>query len=164
MAAGHENADTPRDTTDRELVFTRVLDAPRELVFDAWTRPEHVAHWWGPDGFTLTTHEMDVRAGGVWRFVMHGPDGTDYRNRIVFVEVRRPERLVYRHASEEGDEPVSFTTTVTLDEQQGRTRLFMHMLFPSRDERDRVVRTYGADEGAKQTLGRLEAYVATLRR
>src|SRR6266852_4602923 len=79
---------------DREIVITRLLDAPRELAFQAWTEPQHVAHWWGPNGFTNTIHEMDVRPGGVWRFIMHGPDGTDYKNEIVYVEVVKPERLV----------------------------------------------------------------------
>lgn len=72
------------DTADREIVITRVFDAPREQVFDAWTDSEHVSQWWGPNGFTTTTHEMDVRPGGVWRFIMHGPDGVDYKNRIVY--------------------------------------------------------------------------------
>lgn len=164
MAASRADADAARETTDRELTFIRAFDAPRDLVFDAWTRPEHVANWWGPEGFTITTHEMDVREGGVWRLVMHGPDGRNYNNRIVYLEVRRPERLVYQHVPATGDEPVSFVTTVTFDEQDGRTRLSMQMLFPSRQARDHVVRTYGAEEGAKQTLGRLAAYLGTLNR
>ena len=73
-------------------------------MFKVWTDPQHLAHWWGPDGFTLTTREMDVRPGGVWRFIMHGPDGTDYKNRIVYTEVSPPGRLVYKHAGEDGDE------------------------------------------------------------
>jgi uncharacterized protein YndB with AHSA1/START domain len=105
---------------------------------------------------------MDVRAGGVWRFVMHGPDGVDYKNRIVFIEVTRPKRLVYKHAGEEGDEPVSFEVTVTFTEQGGKTHLNMRMLFPSKAERDHVIEKYGADEGANQTLGRLADYLATM--
>ena len=84
MAASHARANAHADTSDRELVFTRVFDAPRELVFSAWTDPTHLAHWWGPDGFTLTIHEMDVTPGGVWRFIMHGPDGA---------ELQQPHRL-----------------------------------------------------------------------
>ena len=80
------------NTADREIVSARVFDAPRELVWKAWVDPKHVAQWWGPKGFTNTIHEMDVRPGGVWRFAMHGPDGTDYKNEIVFIEVVRPER------------------------------------------------------------------------
>ena len=73
-----------QDTSNRELVMTRVLDAPRDLVYEAWTNPRHIAQWWGPKGFTNTIHEMEVKVGGVWRFIMHGPDGTDYPNKVVF--------------------------------------------------------------------------------
>src|SRR3954449_1876611 len=104
------------DSADREIVAVRVFDAPRELVWKLWTDPHHVAQWWGPNGFTNTIHEMDVRPGGVWRFIMHGPDGVDYPNRIVFIEVVEPERLVYSHGGDEGD-PVQFHVTVTFAEQ-----------------------------------------------
>ncbi len=148
------------DTTDRELVFTRTFDAPRALVFKMWTDPRHVAQWWGPRGFSTTVHEMDVRPGGIWRLTMRGPDGRDYRNKIVFLEVTEPARLVYRHAPEPGTEPVTFEVTVTFAERHGKTELTMRMLFPSAAARDHVVKTYGAVEGANQTLGRLEAYLA----
>ena len=152
-------ASAAANTTDRELVFTRMFDAPRELVFEAWTDPGHIVHWWGPEGFTTTIHEMDVRPGGVWRFVMHGPDGVDYRNRIVFLEIVKPERLVYKHAPEKGSEPVSFQVTVTFVEQGGQTELTMQMLFPSVAARDYVVKKYGAVEGANQTLARLAEHL-----
>ena len=100
-------------TADREIVITRVINAPRALVFEAWTKPEHIGNWRGPRGFTTTTHSMDVRPGGEWRFVMPGPVGTDYKNRIVYLEVDEPERLVYDHFGEEGDEKEKFQTTVT---------------------------------------------------
>lgn len=106
-----------RATSDREIVLTRVLDAPRELVFDAWTDRKHIAQWWGPRGFTTTIHEMDVRPGGVWRFMMHGPDGVDYPNRIVFREVVKPERLVYDHGSDDPADPAQFHVTVTFAKQ-----------------------------------------------
>src|ERR1700722_521534 len=86
-------------TAGREIAATRIFDAPRELVFRMWTEPEHVAKWWGPIGFTNTIHEMDVRPGGVWRFIMHGPDGVDYPNKNVYLEVVRPDRLVWDHLS-----------------------------------------------------------------
>src|ERR1700674_4219468 len=89
----------PADTSDREIVVARVLDAPRALVFKMWTDPKHVAQWWGPNGFTITTYEMNVAPGGVWRFVMHGPDGRDYQNRVVYREIVEPERIVYEHVS-----------------------------------------------------------------
>ena len=88
-------------------MITRVFNAPRKMVFDAWTDPRQVAQWWGPRGFTTTISEMDVRPGGVWRLVMHGPDGTDYKNKVVYLEVAKPERLVYKHEPELGTEPVS---------------------------------------------------------
>lgn len=85
--------------SDREIVMTRVFDAPRELLFAAWIDPRHVARWWGPKGFRNTIHEMDARPGGVWEFVMHGPDGVDYRNRSIVLEIVRPERIVLSHLS-----------------------------------------------------------------
>ena len=81
---------------DREIVITRVFDAPRALVFDAWTKPEHVQRWFGPKGFTLTTQEIDIRVGGRWRFTFRGPDGTTWGNRMVFLQVKAPELLVFQ--------------------------------------------------------------------
>jgi uncharacterized protein YndB with AHSA1/START domain len=157
-----ETKEAMASTSDRELVFTRVFDAPRELVFHAWTDPRIVGQWWGPYGFTTTTHEMDVRPGGVWRLTMHGPDGRDYRNKIVFLEVVKPSRLVYKHDPERGTEPVNFETTVTFAERGDKTELTMRMLFPSAAAREYVIKTYGAEEGAKQTLSRLGEHLAKL--
>ncbi len=148
-----------RDTADREIVLTRLLAAPPELVFQAWTDPAHVTQWWGPGGFTTTTYKMEVRPGGVWRFCMHGPDGRDYQNQITYLEVIKPERLVYKHGGEAECEPVSFQVTVTFEEQQGKTRLTVQMLFPSAIAREHVIKTYGADEGLKQTLARLAEHL-----
>jgi uncharacterized protein YndB with AHSA1/START domain len=156
MAARSE----PSATADREIVVSRDLDAPRELVFAAWTDPRHVSNWWGPRGFTTTTKEMDVRPGGVWRFVMHGPDGTDYKNKIAFLEVARPERIAYKHAGEEDTENVRFQTTVTFEDQGGKTRLTLLMVFASAEERNHVVEKYGAIEGGQQTLERLAEHLA----
>lgn len=144
---------------DREIAITRLLDAPRELVWQVWTDPKHVAQWWGPQGFTNTIDEMEVRSNGVWRFVMHGPDGRDYPNKIVFLEVVKPERLVYKHGGEKGYEPVNFHVTVTFTDRGGKTELNMRMVFPSANARDYVVKTYGAVEGLDQTVGRLEEYL-----
>src|SRR6478736_590865 len=102
------SAKTDPDTAGREIVVTRVFDAPRELVWEVWTDPKHVGHWWGPNGFSTTTAAMEVRPGGVWRYVMHGPDGRDYQNRIIFDEITPPERIVYRHDGGEDVEPVQF--------------------------------------------------------
>ena len=81
----------------KEISITRVVSAPIELVWEVWTQPGHIAQWWGPSGFTNTIHRMDVVAGGHWDFIMHGPDGTNYRNEIVYVEVEKPIRIVYDH-------------------------------------------------------------------
>ena len=149
---------------DREIRGTRVFDAPRELVWKVWTEPEHIAKWWGPNGFTTTTHKMEVKAGGVWRFVMHGPD-RDYQNKITIIEVVKPERLVYKHGGtgekkDRGLEPVSFHVTVTFTDEGGKTRLDMRSVFPSAKARDYVVESYGAVEGMHQTLARLGEYLA----
>jgi uncharacterized protein YndB with AHSA1/START domain len=142
------------------MIGTRILDAPRALVFEMWTDPRHLAQWWGPNGFTTTTSAFDMRPGGVWHFVIHGPDGRDYENRITFEEVVRPERIVYRHGGGGDVEPVQFRTTVTFEDLGGKTRLTMRGQFPSAAERDRVIREYGADTGLVQTLARLADYLA----
>jgi uncharacterized protein YndB with AHSA1/START domain len=144
------------------MIGTRVLDAPRTLVFDMWSDPKHLAQWWGPDGFTTTTSAFDLRPGGVWSFVMHGPDGRDYQNRIVFEEVVRPERIIYRHSGAGDTESVQFRTTVTFEDLGGKTRLTLHARFPTPEDRERVIRDYGADKGMVQTLARLADYLASV--
>ncbi len=148
------------DRDPRSIIGTRVFDAPRELVFAAFTDPEHLAQWWGPDGFTTTTSKFEFRAGGIWRFVMHGPDGRDYQNRITFDEIIAPERIVYRHSGGDDVEPVQFKQTLTFEDLGGKTKLTWHGTFPSAEERDRVIKDYGADKGLAQTMARLAEYVA----
>jgi len=146
-------------TADRELVNTRLINAPRELVYKAFTQPEHVIHWWGPRGFTNTILEMDVRPGGRWTLVMHGPDGTDYPNQIDFTEVVPPERLAWDH----GDgERVHFHSTVTFEPEDGKTRLTMTLLFETAAQKQQTIEESGAVEGGKQTMDRLEEYLATM--
>jgi uncharacterized protein YndB with AHSA1/START domain len=155
------NAPESKATADREIVTERVIDAPRERVWQVWTDPEHVRQWWGPTGFSTTTQSMDVRVGGQWRYVMHGPDGRDYANLITYQEVQAPARLVYRHGGEKEFEHVNFTTTVTFEELPGatpRTKVTMRAVFPSAAARDLVVREYNAVEGGKQHLTRLAEY------
>jgi uncharacterized protein YndB with AHSA1/START domain len=144
------------------IIGVREFDAPRELVFSAWTDPKHLAQWWGPNGFTTTTTSFDMRPRGVWRFVMHGPDGRDYQNRITFDEIVKPERIVYHHGGGDDVEPVQFRTAVTFEDLGGRTRLTMRGVFPSAAERDRVIKEYGADKGLVQTLARLAEHLAKL--
>jgi len=140
-------------TSDREIVTTRVFDAPREVVFQAWTNPDRLAQWWGPKDFTNTFQEFDMKPGGTWRFVMHGPDGVDYKNESVFVEVVRPERIVFQHVS-----GPRFQLTASFAEQAGKTRLTWRMLFESAAECDRV-KTF-AVEANEQNLDRLVAQLA----
>jgi uncharacterized protein YndB with AHSA1/START domain len=155
-----EQSSLDLDRDPRSIVGVRVFNAPRELVFSVWTDPKHLAQWWGPNGFTTTTHSFDMRPGGVWRFVMHGPDGRDYQNRITFEEIVPPERIVYRHGGGEDVEPVQFRQTVIFEDLGGRTRITWRGDFPSAAERDRVIKEYGADKGLVQTLSRLADYVA----
>jgi len=148
------------DGDPRAIVGTREFDAPRALVFSAWTDPKHLAQWWGPNGFTTTTYSFEFRPGGVWRFVMHGPDGRDYQNRITFEEIVAPERIVYRHGGGDDVEPVQFRTTVLLEELGKRTRVTWRGELPSAAERNRVVKDYGADKGLEQCMARLADFVA----
>ena len=151
------------NTSDREIVITRVFDAPRELVWEAWTDPAQVVQWWGPRGFTTTVHEMDVRPGGIWRHTMHGPDGTDYPNESVFIEVVKPERIVFSHAGgKKGDAGAQFQSTWTFEAQGEKTKLTVRMVFATAAARDHVVKTYQAIEGGNQTLGRLVEHLAKM--
>src|ERR1700746_951295 len=137
------------DSDPRSIIGMREFDAPRDLVFAAWTDPKHLAQWWGPNGFTTTTHSFDFRPGGMWRFVMHGPDGRDYQNRITFEEILPPERIVYPHGGDD-NEPVHFKQTVVFEDIGDRTRITCRSDFPSAAERDRVIKEYRADTGLEQ--------------
>lgn len=157
----------PAASADREVLITRVVDAPRELVWNAWTDPKQVAQWWGPNGFTTTIHKMDVKPGGVWEHTMKGPDGTEYPNYGVFKEVVKPERIVYALSNgKDGDQGIAFESTWTFEKvmEQGRekTRVTIRGVFPTAEERDRVVQMSGAIEGGKQTLSRLDDYAASI--
>ena len=122
--------------------------------------PKHVVNWWGPRGFTTTIEKMDVRPGGVWKHVMHGPDGTDYPNSSVFKEVVKPERIVYSHGGGKKGEPgAHFMATWTFEAMGDKTRVTMRGVFDTAADRDRVVKEYGAIEGGKQTLERFAEYL-----
>jgi uncharacterized protein YndB with AHSA1/START domain len=144
------------DEQGREIILTRVFDAPRELIWDAWTDPKQIVKWWGPRGFTTTIHEMDVRLGGILRLTMHGPDGTDYPTECVFIDVMKPERIVYSMTGgKRGESGVQCESTWFFEAQGDKTRLTLRMTFPSIDARDFVAKTYKAVEGGNQTLDRL---------
>lgn len=144
------------DEKERELVLRREVPFARELVWKAMTLPEHTNRWWGPDGFRNEGVTMDFRVGGAWTFEMVGPDGTRYPNQSVFKEITPPSRLVFDH----GDgERIWFEATVTLQETSIGTLVTLRQLYPSRESRDEVIDKYGAIEGGKQHLAKLEAYV-----
>ena len=147
-------------TSDREIVISRVFDAPRELVFDAFTDSKHIGNWWGPAGFTTTTSEMSVKPGGKWVYIMHGPDGRDYPNWIKYIEIIRPEKLVYDHGGD--NDTIHFHVTITFAAQGKQTAITMKSIFPTKAARDMVVEKYGAIEGGKQMLVRLAGHLASL--
>lgn len=144
---------------DREIVVTRIVHAPRQLVWKAFNTAEALAHWWGPTGFTITTSVFDFREGGDWIFIMHGPDGRDYPNRIRFTRIVQPSRMEHEHGGD--SDRVIFDAVITLDDLGDKTRVTLHSTFRVPADRDLVVKEYGAIEGGKQTLARLEEYIST---
>jgi uncharacterized protein YndB with AHSA1/START domain len=147
-------------STDREIISTRTYDASREAVFNAWLSPDAIGEWWGPTGFTTTTHEMNVTPGGTWRFIMHGPDGTDFPSKITFLEVVKPERIVYSHGGNGDNSVAPFEVAVSFEDVGGKTKLTMKMIFSTADVR-KEMEAYGVVEGNKQTLDRLAAYLGS---
>ncbi|QUF07669.1 SRPBCC family protein [Actinosynnema pretiosum subsp. pretiosum] len=139
-------------------MVSRVVDAPRELVFEAFTEVRHLARWWGPDGFTTTTRAFEFRVGGEWEFVMRGPDGTDYQEWITWTGIAPPERITLRHG-EFRDDPNAFETVLTFEPEGAGTRVELRTVFPTREARAEAVEKYHAVEGGRQTLGNLAAYV-----
>ena len=161
MSATGPEASAQSATADREIVVSRVIDAPRELVFEAFTEVRHLSRWWGPDGFTTTTRAFDFRVGGAWDFVMHGPDGTDYQEWISWTEIAAPRRIALRHGESPVD-PNAFESVVTFAPDGAATRIEMRTVFPTKQLRDEAVEKYHAIEGGAQTLGNLAAYVAEI--
>jgi uncharacterized protein YndB with AHSA1/START domain len=156
---------TETNTADREIVISRVVDAPRELVWEAMTMPEHVTNWWGPRGFYIKIEKMEVRDGGEWKYVMHGPDGAEYDNHHVFTEVVKPARMVFLKggARRGGGTEVRAVSTWTFDSvEDGKTRVTIRMVFETAEFRDKVVKEYGAVQGAHETLAKLAEYLPTM--
>jgi uncharacterized protein YndB with AHSA1/START domain len=149
------NADTLTVTTpsDREAVMTRVFDAPRHLVFEAWTNPKYVPRWMlGPEGWTMPVCEIDLRPGGAWHFVWRRADGTEMEMRGVYKEVTPPGRLV--HTENWGANWPETVNTLVLTEKDGRTTLTMTILYPSKEARDTAIQT-GMKDGASVSMDRL---------
>jgi uncharacterized protein YndB with AHSA1/START domain len=161
MATTADGDEAAHATEDREIVISRTIGAPRELVFEAFTLVRHLSRWWGPEGFTTRTRSFEFRVGGVWDFVMRGPDGTDYQEWITWREIVPPERIALLHG-ESRDDPNSFESVLTFEPAGDRTRIVMRTVFPTRELRDEAVEKYHAIEGGEQTLGNLAAYVAEL--
>jgi len=153
---------TTTEIKGNELIISRILKAPAALVWDAWTKPEHIVKWWGPTGFTTTDKGMTVKPGGDWYFMMHGPDGRDYPNRIFFLEVDPPKKLVYKHSGDDDTEPVNFHVTVTFENLGNKTNLIMHSVFESAAELERLNKEYGAIKGGQQHISRLDEFVTKL--
>jgi len=145
--------------TDREIVAVRMFNAPPEIVWRMWTDPQHLAQWWGPNGFTNTIQQMDVRPGGQWRHIMHGPDGRTYPNECVYSDVAKPKRLGYDHLSDP-----RFKVTVSFVAVHDQTEITMRMVFESAALRKKVVDEHRAVEGLHQTLSRLAQHLSGLAR
>ncbi|MGV3616754.1 MAG: SRPBCC domain-containing protein [Fimbriimonas sp.] len=154
------NLPTEREpyVADDELIVSRTVDAPREMVWRAYTEADQVDQWWGPNGFTNETHSMNVSIGGLWHYTMHGPDGKDWPNWIRYTEIVPFFLLAYDHGAELGG-PAHFKVVQTFTERDGKTEVKLRMTLPSKEARDEAVQ-HGALEGGEQTLNRLAEYVA----
>ena len=162
-ATGQSNNALNSWALDREIVLSRVISAPRDLVFKVWTDPLHLPKWFGPEGFSVETLEIAIRVGGKWRFVLVGPDGKRYDSRMVFLKIEAPRLLEMDHGSDKDDDPNRFRTTVTFDEQSnGKTVVTMRLLLPTKAQRDGSI-GFGAVELGYQTLDKLARHVGDLR-
>jgi uncharacterized protein YndB with AHSA1/START domain len=148
---------------DREIVIGRVIDAPRSDVYSAWTDPDQIQKWFGPEGFAIETREIDLVPGGAWRFDMVAPDGTRYTNRMVFLRMEAPALIEVQHGSDRDDDPGRFRMLVTFDEESnGKTALTLRQMHPSSERRATAI-GFGAVELGGQTLEKLARHVAKAR-
>jgi len=147
---------TISETADREISITRILNAPKELVFEVWTDPKHLSEWWGPNGFTNTLQQMDLRPGGKWLHTMHAPDGTDYPNEATFTEIVKPDLIKFTHAQPK------FDVTVTFESIGNKTKLTMRNVFETAEIRNIVAEKHGAVEGQVQTINRFEELLSKM--
>ena len=142
------------NTGDREISISRLFNAPIDLVWEVWTNPDHIKNWWGPNGFTNTIHFMDFKKGGEWNLTMHGPDGTDFKNKSIFREIVKYKKIVYEHVTSP-----KFLATVEFESQGEKTFIKWDMLFESKEQFIQVVKTFKADEGLKQNIDKLHHYL-----
>lgn len=145
-------------TQDREIVITRVIDAPPDLVFAAFTQLEHAENWWVPTG--TITHEYNVRPGGHWRYSQPGPHGTQMSFKITFMEVSRPTQLVYHFGMEAEGAPDPVRTRLTFEDQDGKTRVTLQLVFATAADHDEAMK-HGAAVGATRALDNVARYLAT---
>lgn len=158
-----ETRQEPTAASDREIAIARIIRAPRTQVFEAFTEVRHLARWWGPEGFSTTTRAFEFRVGGVWDFVLHGPDGTAYQEWISWTEIVAPERIVLHHGAFR-DDPDAFETILTFTADGDATRIEMRTVFPTKELRDEAVEKYRADERGLETLAKLADHVEAHRR
>lgn len=165
MSAPYKSSSSPWQDwpVDREIVLSRVIDAPRNIVCSAWTDPDQIEQWFGPDDMVIESKELDIRPGGVWRFDMVAPDGTRYTNRMVFLRIEAPALIEVEHGSDEDDDPSRFRMLVTFDEQSdGKTVLTLRQMHPTSERRKWAI-GFGAVEYGGQTLAKLALHVARAR-
>jgi uncharacterized protein YndB with AHSA1/START domain len=153
-----------RFPSDKEIEQIRLLKAPRDLVWTVCTEGAHLVHWWGPNGFTIEGYQGEVKKGGAVTFMMIGPDGTRFPNRMEYLEVQKPEKLVYKHGPGDekgmtGDKAQTFLVTITFEARGDKTFLCQHSTFASKEACD-FVKSFGAVELGRQTLDKLEGYLA----
>jgi uncharacterized protein YndB with AHSA1/START domain len=160
VIAKHDAATTLTTPSDREIVISRLFDAPRRLIFEAYTNPEHLPHWLlGPDGWTMPVCEVDLRPGGAWHFVWRRADGSELEMHGLYKEIVPPERLVQTE-SWGGDWPETLNTLL-LSEEDGKTVLTLRTLYPSKEARDAALQT-GMMDGASRSFDRLADYLSTM--
>ena len=140
--------------SSKGISSSRLINAPVELVWKAWREPGHIKNWWGPEGFTNTISKMEVKEGGEWIFIMHGPDGTDYKNKHIYKEIIPNKKLVLEHVS-----APHFVMTVMFEAKGEQTLLHIHSGFESEEQLKQVIKVFKADEGLKQNIDRLENYL-----
>jgi uncharacterized protein YndB with AHSA1/START domain len=160
MNAHSSSALTVTLPSDREIVLSREFDAPRALVFEAMSKPEHIARWWGPRGMTTPVCEMDFRPGGSWHFVQRDADGTEYGFHGEIRDIRPPERIVQTFEFEGMPGHVS-VETLTLEDLGGRTRMMVRSVFDSVEDRDGMLQS-GMEKGASESYDRLAEYLPTM--
>lgn len=144
-------------TESRSLSISRTLQAPIELVWEVWTTPEHIAQWWGPNGFTNTIQKMDVQEGGEWKLTMHGPDGTNYPNRSIYKEVIPYKKIVFEHFNPH------FITTVHFEAIGQTTIMNWSALFDSEEMLQTIIKAHKADKGMRENVEKLESYLSNLK-